>query len=175
MNFDDDTSTTQQQPAADAPVVKTAKERGNEQQRARYAANREKRLKQRRARYAANREKRLEQERARYAANPEKYRKRTREQQRARRAANPEKYREKERARRGLKTQFVYKLMVMQRGRCAICAVDVTEKHHMDHIIAVARGGKTELTNLQLLCRPCNHEKAARDAIEHMQSKGKLL
>ena len=74
-----------------------------------------------------------------------------------------------------MKTQFIYKLMVKQKGRCGICAVDVTEKHHVDHIVPLANGGKTELTNLQLLCPKCNLQKSARDPVDHMQSKGKLL
>lgn len=32
----------------------------------------------------------------------------------------------------------------------------------MDHIVAVSRGGVTEVANLQPLCEPCNQEKADR-------------
>lgn len=36
----------------------------------------------------------------------------------------------------------------------------------IDHIIPVSRGGPTELSNLQLLCRPCHHQKSRRDRKE---------
>ena len=46
-------------------------------------------------------------------------------------------------------------------GKCLKCAsvVDL----HVDHIVPRARGGKTELGNLQTLCRPCNQQKGARN------------
>jgi 5-methylcytosine-specific restriction endonuclease McrA len=36
----------------------------------------------------------------------------------------------------------------------------------IDHIIQVSKGGQTELSNLQLLCRPCHHNKSRQDRKE---------
>lgn len=58
---------------------------------------------------------------------------------------------------------------------CALCRQKLTGKHHVDHIIAVSRGGTNERRNLQLLCEPCNLAKGARDPIMHAQSLGFLL
>ena len=33
---------------------------------------------------------------------------------------------------------------------------------HIDHIVALAKGGTNDLCNLQLLCDVCNRKKAAR-------------
>jgi 5-methylcytosine-specific restriction endonuclease McrA len=34
---------------------------------------------------------------------------------------------------------------------------------HIDHIVPLAKGGKNELDNLQLLCGKCNLKKGAKD------------
>lgn len=47
--------------------------------------------------------------------------------------------------------------------RCRICGAssDIVELE-VDHIIPVSKGGKTELSNLQTLCRDCNRGKSTR-------------
>ena len=40
---------------------------------------------------------------------------------------------------------------------CAHCGA--TDQLQVDHILAVAKGGKTERNNLQVLCKPCNISK----------------
>ena len=42
---------------------------------------------------------------------------------------------------------------------CGACASD-TIKLHVDHIIPVAKGGKTEFDNLRTLCSDCNLGKS---------------
>ena len=44
---------------------------------------------------------------------------------------------------------------------CQACGI--TENLHIDHIVPVARGGKTEFENLQVLCGSCNSSKGAKD------------
>ena len=63
----------------------------------------------------------------------------------------------------------------LQRWLCPACQVDILSGYHMDHIVALANGGKHEPTNIQLLCGPCNLRKAAKDPIEFMQEMGFLL
>ncbi len=62
-----------------------------------------------------------------------------------------------------------------QKGKCVYCNCKLGTKYHVDHVVAVSRGGTNDKSNLQLLCRPCNLEKGARDPIIHARSLGLLL
>lgn len=57
---------------------------------------------------------------------------------------------------------------VLQRDgfRCQICGATAADgyKLHVDHILPVSKGGKTEMSNLRTLCERCNMGK--RDKIE---------
>jgi 5-methylcytosine-specific restriction endonuclease McrA len=97
------------------------------------------------------------------------------------RRENPERVREqgvrrKHRKHGRLPKGTVEKIGTLQRWRCAICATSITEgKFHLDHIVPLARGGKHEKTNVQLLCATCNVRKSAKDPIQYMQERGFLL
>ena len=68
------------------------------------------------------------------------------------------------------------RLMVLQKGRCACCKRSFKDvKHHLDHVIALARGGMNDDSNLQLLCATCNLQKGVKHPVEFMQGKGFLL
>lgn len=70
----------------------------------------------------------------------------------------------------------VVSLMTLQRGRCACCKTSIkSAAYHLDHIHPLARGGDNTITNLQLLCPPCNLSKSAKDPVTFMQSRGFLL
>lgn len=49
------------------------------------------------------------------------------------------------------------------RERDQVCRMCWAEGTDIDHILAVALGGQTELANLQLLCHPCHVEKSRTD------------
>ena len=51
--------------------------------------------------------------------------------------------------------------------RCAYCGRGEAEgvKLHLDHIVPVARGGRTELENLVTACVTCNVGKSASDLV----------
>ncbi len=51
--------------------------------------------------------------------------------------------------------------------RCAYCGRGERERValHLDHIVPVARGGKTELDNLVTACETCNVGKSASDLV----------
>lgn len=61
-----------------------------------------------------------------------------------------------------------------QRGRCGCCRIKL-KKYHVDHIIALSKGGRNDPSNLQLLCASCNSSKRAKDPIDFMQERGMLL
>lgn len=45
-------------------------------------------------------------------------------------------------------------------GECARCKRRLTsDEVTIDHVVPLSRGGMTEITNLQVLCRPCNRAK----------------
>lgn len=59
-----------------------------------------------------------------------------------------------------------YEVLKRDNYRCRICgasASDGVTQLHVDHIVPVARGGKTELNNLQTLCQRCNLGKGISD------------
>lgn len=97
-------------------------------------------------------------------------------------AANPEAHRIRDQNRRArersnggrLSPGLAAKLLTLQRGKCACCGVKLVA-NHLDHVIPVALGGPNEDWNMQLLCPPCNLSKGAKNAVEFMQSRGKLL
>jgi 5-methylcytosine-specific restriction endonuclease McrA len=67
-------------------------------------------------------------------------------------------------------------LLAAQSHRCAYCGADLRKvKRHLDHIIALARGGSNDKANLQYLCAPCNLSKAAKDPIQFAREQGRLL
>ena len=66
-------------------------------------------------------------------------------------------------------------ILKSQKGRCAYCRKKMGGNYHVDHIVAVARGGTNDKRNLQALCPPCNLKKHARDPIEFAQAIGLLV
>lgn len=67
----------------------------------------------------------------------------------------------------------------LQRGRCANCHAKLfksgKKKYHVDHIVAIAKGGSNWPENLQCLCPPCNLSKGAKDPIDWAKKNGRLL
>src|SRR5271168_2390908 len=51
-------------------------------------------------------------------------------------------------------------VLVRDGGRCRRCRRAINLE--MDHIIPVSKGGKTEESNLQILCRRCNRAKSRK-------------
>jgi len=62
-----------------------------------------------------------------------------------------------------------------QKDRCAYCRAALRGGGHIDHIIALARGGSNGASNLQWLCPSCNSSKGAKDPITYAQSLGRLI
>jgi 5-methylcytosine-specific restriction endonuclease McrA len=117
---------------------------------------------------------------ARYAANPD----RVKAFKDAWREANPGAKRIHERNRRArknnnggeLSSDICSKLLILQRGKCAVCKKGIKRAgFHLDHIIPLSRGGKNSDGNTQLTCPTCNMKKGGKDPIAFMQSLGYLL
>src|SRR5262249_3586481 len=51
-------------------------------------------------------------------------------------------------------------VLVRDGGRCRRCRRSINLE--MDHIVPVSKGGQTEESNLQVLCRRCNRSKARK-------------
>ena len=62
-----------------------------------------------------------------------------------------------------------------QRDRCAYCRTKLYGRGHLDHIIALSKGGTNWPRNLQWLCETCNVRKSAIDPVEFARREGRLL
>lgn len=136
----------------------------------------------------ARREKKAEEERAKRKTQKE------RETERKKRAAQKEKEREEKRAqaeaarlerekampeqrrfvaeqRRLMTDSLRYEVLKRDGFRCQICGATAADgyKLHIDHIMPVSKGGRTELSNLRVLCERCNMGK--RDKIEEIPAE----
>lgn len=70
----------------------------------------------------------------------------------------------------------IERIGLAQRWKCACCSSSLKRtRYHKDHIVPLALGGAHIPTNIQLLCPSCNLSKGAKNPIDFMQSKGKLL
>lgn len=67
-------------------------------------------------------------------------------------------------------------IRVAQRNKCAYCREPLPKRGwHVDHVIAIIRGGSNDRRNLQITCDFCNESKGARDPIDHAQKIGLLI
>jgi hypothetical protein len=65
-----------------------------------------------------------------------------------------------------LSAKLRYEVFKRDNYRCKICGRSNAEdgvKLHCDHIVPIAKGGLTELSNLQTLCQDCNLGKGTQD------------
>lgn len=94
------------------------------------------------------------------------------------RAANPEKLRASERKRRALKraapgthtANDVAGQFMAQKGKCWWCGAKLKKsgkgKYHVDHVIALARGGSNGPENIVCSCPACNLKKSVKSPLE---------
>jgi len=99
------------------------------------------------------------------------------------RQANPEavralrwNYKARKRAAPGHHTgKDISQLFASQRGRCACCGCCIRRGYHVDHIVALSKGGSNWPSNLQLLCKRCNLRKKDKDPFDFAMENGRLL
>lgn len=74
----------------------------------------------------------------------------------------------KERQRRLLTSKLRWEIIARDGACCSVCGCDGSESPlNVDHITPIASGGKTEPSNLRVLCRRCNQGK--RDGLNVME------
>lgn len=75
-----------------------------------------------------------------------------------------EKQDERQRERAKMTDSLRYDILRRDGFKCCICGATAEDgiKLHVDHIKPVAKGGKTEKSNLRTLCDRCNHGKGAK-------------
>jgi 5-methylcytosine-specific restriction endonuclease McrA len=62
-------------------------------------------------------------------------------------------------------------LLIEQQGKCKTCSRDLSEiGYHIDHIVALSRGGKHCDENVQALCPTCNRRKHAKSLTEFLRA-----
>lgn len=73
--------------------------------------------------------------------------------------------------------QDVASIRARQAGRCAFCGVRLGRKAppHVDHIIALSKGGSNDPSNLQVLCQACNCRKGSKTPEEFARHMGLLI
>jgi len=138
----------------------------------------------------ANKEKLAQSSKAWKLANPDKVRANVRKWHSAHpgvvtrwRKANPEAWRAQTQARRARMANAEGKhtaaelaeLLKKQGGRCIYCRKSIKTTYTVDHIQPLSRGGTNWITNIQLLCGPCNYSKQDADPIEFARRNGKLF
>jgi 5-methylcytosine-specific restriction endonuclease McrA len=69
----------------------------------------------------------------------------------------------------------IERLRTRQNDQCANCDVRFEGKYHVDHIVALSRGGSNWPSNLQLLCAACNMRKAAKSPDQWAKENGRSV
>lgn len=59
-----------------------------------------------------------------------------------------------------------------QEGRCAYCGITLHDEFHVDHILALIRGGTNLQSNLVIACAHCNQSKREKTLNEWMEKRG---
>lgn len=139
--------------------------------------------KKNRSKHCAYLKQKYEANKEAYAVAVKEYRNRNREKFRAERRTHYFKNAERLRAwfsnrhtkvRRGgvgdHTAEDISNIRKQQKGRCVYCRRLLAKSgEHIDHIIAVSRGGSNGRNNIQLLCPTCNMSKGAKDPIAFAQ------
>jgi 5-methylcytosine-specific restriction endonuclease McrA len=121
-------------------------------------------LELRRADYSANKDKIVQRVYAWNAANPDGPRARGRN------------YRARLNGAAGSHTAAdIQRIGDAQKWRCHWCGKASKRNYHVDHLVALSKGGSNFPSNLVIACPRCNNNKRATDPIEYARRKGLLI
>ncbi|AMM23187.1 HNH endonuclease [Variovorax sp. PAMC 28711] len=109
-----------------------------------------------------------------YAANKEKIMEKRRQDPVARRAHDAKRRATKLGAGGAYTSADVQSLLRLQKSKCPVCRDSLRNGYHVDHVMALARGGSNDRLNLQLLCPSCNQSKGAKDPLVFANQRGQL-
>ena len=70
----------------------------------------------------------------------------------------------------GYFTQRQFRLLCKLFGNHCVCCGKKDDNLHADHIIPVAKGGHSNISNIQPLCRDCNLAKHTSEQIDYRKS-----
>lgn len=73
-----------------------------------------------------------------------------------------------------ISTTKLLKKLIKQDYKCVYCGEDITEFRHIDHIKALANGGRHTINNIQFLCPHCNlvkGKKTEEEFIKYVESR----
>jgi len=112
----------------------------------------------------ANKEKHSEQRKSRRKAKPHVYRA-IAENRRARKMAAGGSY----------TSEQIERMFLSQRGKCVGCGASIKRYFEADHIVPLTRGGPNDISNIQLLCMPCNRRKHTKPPEVWARLLGRLL
>lgn len=59
-----------------------------------------------------------------------------------------------------------------QNYKCIYCGVDIKESYSIDHIIPLSKGGRNDIGNIDLVCKPCNTKKGTRSKEKMLEIMG---
>ena len=92
------------------------------------------------------------------------------------RRANTRNYQAKKHNNGGTHTEEDIKLLLNLSGhQCQRPECSATEDLEIDHVIPLSRGGRNDITNLQVLCKSCNCSKGNRHSTDYRSHAYKLL
>lgn len=65
--------------------------------------------------------------------------------------------------------------LASQRNRCHYCQVELDASYHVDHFVALTKGGTNFIDNIVIACRRCNQRKGTKDPNEFLAKMRKLF
>ena len=64
----------------------------------------------------------------------------------------------------------IWAMYSRQDGRCNYCEIELNEQFEKDHIIPISKGGRNDINNIQILCKPCNRRKGVMTHDEYVDT-----